>query len=206
MHMNFPTILFFLTLGTGFIWAVDALIFSRRRHDRAENEAPDEQEAILKEPWMVEMARSFFPIILSVLLLRSLLVEPFRIPSNSMMPTLLTGDVILVNKYKYGIRLPVINQKVIDLCSPQRGDVAVFLYPKDPSTDYIKRVIGVGGDRIEYRDKMLYINGKRLAYSHVGDNIGVGSGIGMSGAKVRREGIGDVSHEVLVEHRRYEYP
>ncbi len=206
MHLDFPTILFILTLVTGFIWAIDAFIFSPRRQERAENKAPDEQEEILKEPWMVEMARSFFPIILIVLLLRSFLIEPFRIPSNSMMPTLLTGDFILVNKNKYGIRLPVINKKIIDLDTPQRGDVVVFRYPKDPSTDYIKRVIGLGGDRIEYRDKILYINDKRLSYSHVGDYIGVGSGIGMSGAKVRSEKIGEISHEVLVEPRRYEYP
>lgn len=207
MHLDFPTILFFLTLVTGFIWAVDAFFFSRSRLERAKDEADaDEREKISKEPWIVEMARSFFPIILIVLLLRSFLVEPFRIPSNSMMPTLLTGDFILVNKYKYGIRLPVINKKVIELGAPQSGDVVVFRYPKDPSTDYIKRVIGVGGDRIEYRDKMLYINGKGLTYSHVGNYVGAGSGIGMSGARVRTEAIGDSSHDVLIEPRRYEYP
>src|SRR6267142_2905064 len=101
-----------------------------------------------------------FALFLFVFLLRSFLVEPFKIPSGSMIPTLLIGDFILVNKFTYGIRLPVINVKVVELGSPQRGDVMVFRYPADPSLDYIKRVVGVPGDRIEYRDKQLTVNGK----------------------------------------------
>lgn len=205
MSFDFPTILFILTIVTGLIWAVDAFYFFPRRRELAKKAETENKEEILKESWLVEIARSFFPVILIVLLLRSFLVEPFRIPSNSMMPTLLTGDFILVNKYKYGIRLPVINKKVIEVGRPDRGDVVVFRYPKNPSVDYIKRVIGLPGDKIEYRDKMLYINGKGLAYTHVGDYVGVGSGIPMSGAKVRNEKIGDVSHDVLLEPRGYEH-
>lgn len=117
------------------------------------------QEQGVAEPEFVDYARSFFPVILAVLLLRSFLVEPFRIPSGSMIPTLHVGDFILVNKFAYGIRLPVANQKVIEVNSPQRGDVMVFRYPENPSMNFIKRVVGVPGDVIEYRGKQLTING-----------------------------------------------
>ncbi|NJN46447.1 MAG: signal peptidase I [Candidatus Competibacteraceae bacterium] len=113
-----------------------------------------------KLPWYVDLARSFFPIIVAVLVLRSFIVEPFRIPSGSMEPTLLPGDFILVNKFTYGIRLPVLNAKMIDAGTPQRGDVVVFRYPEDPSVAYIKRVVGLPDDRLEYQDKQLYINGE----------------------------------------------
>ena len=107
----------------------------------------------------MEYSKSFFPVILAVFLLRSFLVEPFKIPSGSMIPTLQVGDFILVNKFTYGIRLPVANEKIIELNKPQRGDVMVFRYPENPSVDYIKRVVGVPGDVIEYRDKQVTING-----------------------------------------------
>src|ERR1700712_3462933 len=107
------------------------------------------------EPWWIEYPKSFFPVILIVFLLRSFLVEPFKIPSGSMIPTLLVGDLILVNKFAYGIRLPVINKKIIDIGSPQRGDVIVFRYPVDPSLDYVKRLIGLPGDTVTFRAKRL---------------------------------------------------
>ena len=119
---------------------------------------------------------------LAVLLLRSFLVEPFRIPSGSMMPTLLVGDFILVNKFSYDIRLPVLNRKVVELGQPERGDVVVFRYPKDPSVDYIKRVVGVPGDEVYYRDKTLFVNGEPVAQTPIGTYRGVGSGRGMTGA------------------------
>ncbi|MFZ5594809.1 MAG: signal peptidase I [Pseudomonadota bacterium] len=158
----------------------------------------DAIKGITKEPVLVEYARSFFPIILIVLLLRSFLVEPFRIPSGSMMPTLLVGDFILVNKYAYGIRLPVINTKIIDVGEPRRGDIVVFRYPKDPSVDYIKRVVGVPGDRIGYYHKQIYVNGKPVEQSPVGTYTGVGAGLSMSGANVYRERLGDVQHDILI--------
>ncbi|HSM99326.1 MAG TPA: signal peptidase I, partial [Gallionella sp.] len=112
-----------------------------------------------KEPLWIEYSRSFFPVILAVFLLRSFLFEPFKIPSGSMIPTLHVGDFILVNKFSYGIRLPIAGTKVVDLGSPQRGDVMVFHYPEKPSDNYIKRVVGVPGDVVEYRNKQLTING-----------------------------------------------
>ena len=153
---------------------------------------------IAKEPLLVEYARSFFPIILIVLLLRSFLMEPFRIPSGSMMPTLLVGDFILVNKYTYGIRLPVVNKKIIDMNAPQRGDVVVFRYPKDPSLDYIKRVVGLPGDRIGYVQKQVYVNGKPVEQEAKGSYTGLGAGLSMSGAELRIERLGGAAHDILI--------
>jgi len=118
-----------------------------------------------------------------------------------MMPTLLVGDFILVNKYAYGIRLPVLNQKVYDIDNPQRGDVVVFRFPKNPSVDYIKRVVGVPGDHIVYRDKTLFINDKKIAQVPAGTYIGVGSGLSMSGAEIRQEALGEVKHDILMVPR-----
>jgi signal peptidase I len=118
-----------------------------------------------------------------------------------MMPTLLVGDFILVNKYAYGIRLPVLNTKIVDIGKPQRGDVVVFRYPKDPSVDYIKRVVGVPGDRIGYYNKILHINGKPAAQIPDGVYVGKGSGVSMSGAGKREERLGDVQHQILVMPR-----
>ncbi len=146
--MNFALFLFVLIAVTGAVWLLDRFVLRARRGPEG------------RQPWWVEYSISFFPVILAVFLLRSFLVEPFKIPSGSMIPTLLVGDFILVNKFTYGIRLPVVNVKVLDLNSPRRGDVMVFRYPADPSLDYIKRVVGLPGDRIEYRDKSLTINGK----------------------------------------------
>ncbi len=146
--MNFALILFCLLLLSGAIWAADVFVFRPRRAPGA------------KDPWWVEYGAGFFPVILLVFVLRSFVVEPFKIPSGSMLPTLEVGDFILVNKFTYGIRLPVINKKIIDVNTPQRGDVMVFRYPEDPSLDYIKRVIGVPGDKVAYQNKRLTVNGK----------------------------------------------
>src|SRR5262245_60136443 len=157
--MNFALILFLLLVLTGAIALADRLYFAKRRRDGG------------KEPWWIEYPKSLFPVILIVFLLRSFVVEPFRIPSGSMIPTLLIGDFILVNKFVYGIRLPIMNKKVVEVGSPQRGDVMVFRYPEDPSVDYIKRVVGVPGDRVTYLHKRLSINGKELALKPDGEYL-----------------------------------
>jgi signal peptidase I len=208
MNFDFPTLLVAATFFTGLAWAADALVLAPRRVRNArqlerQGMSPESREvaAAIKEPTWIEYCQSFFPVILAVLLLRSFLVEPFRIPSGSMMPTLLVGDFILVNKFDYGIRLPVLNKKIIDIGEPKRGDVVVFRYPKDPSVDYIKRVVGLPGDRIGYYDKILHINGKPVAQVPAGVYVGIGSGVSMSGAGERQEQLGDVQHKILVMPR-----
>ncbi len=157
--MNFALILFCLLLVSGAIWVADVLIFRKQR------------AADVKDPWWVEYGASFFPVILLVFVLRSFIVEPFKIPSGSMIPTLQIGDFILVNKFTYGIRLPVINKKIINVGEPQRGDVMVFRYPEDPSLDYIKRVVGIPGDKVAYQNKRLTINGKPIETMKVEDYL-----------------------------------
>jgi signal peptidase I len=203
MNFDFPMILVSATFVTGIIWALDAALWAPKRKQAAaalgSGGDPQAVAAAMKEPAVVEYAKSFFPVILIVLLLRSFLVEPFRIPSGSMMPTLLVGDFILVNKYDYGIRLPVLNSKIFGIGDPQRGDVVVFRFPKDPAVDYIKRVVGVPGDHVVYENKTLFINGKQVAQVPAGVYIGTGSGLSSSGADLRREVLGDVTHDILVE-------
>jgi signal peptidase I len=196
IQFDFPTILFLAAVVTGAIWGLDRLVWRPRRMRKT---AEGEQA---KEPAIVEYARSFFPIIVAVLVLRSFLVEPFRIPSGSMMPTLIDGDFILVNKFDYGIRLPVINEKIISIGEPHRGDVVVFRFPEDPSTDFIKRIVGLPGDHIEYHNNRVYINGKPLKYQRDGVYIGKGTAVSMSGAEEETETIGKIKHKILLEPGR----
>jgi len=210
MNLDFQAVMVLALLVTGLIWALDVYVLLPRRERTAATlaqqggqEASEERlNRIRKEPVLVEYARSFFPIILVVLVLRSFLVEPFRIPSGSMMPTLLAGDFILVNKFSYGIRLPVVGTKVVDIGDPQRGDIVVFRFPKDPATDYIKRIVGLPGDHIRYSDKTVYINGERATQEYVGIYAGVGTGLGMSGASLRTEQLGEARHEILIQNSR----
>ena len=157
MNFNFELILFYATLITGVICLLDIIFLAKRRKP-----AFASGKSEVKLPIIIDYARSFFPVLLLVFLLRSFLFEPFRIPSGSLDPTLLMGDFILVNKYDYGVRLPVIHKIVKTGNEPQRGDIIVFRYPPNPSVDYIKRVIGVPGDKISYIDKELYINGNKI--------------------------------------------
>ena len=180
--MNFALILFCLLLVSGAIWAADVFFFAKRR-------APD-----AKDPWWVEYGASFFPVILLVFALRSFVVEPFKIPSGSMIPTLQVGDFILVNKFTYGIRLPVINKKIVPLNDPKTGDVIVFRYPEDPSLDYIKRVVGVPGDKVAYQNKRLTINDKPVETAPLPDYL---HNDRLYYSQHFREKLGAVSHEIL---------
>jgi signal peptidase I len=190
MDFDFSFFLLVATVITGVIWGGYLLML------KSAGAVFDEDN----EPWLVEYARSFFPIVLIVLLLRSFLAEPFRIPSGSMMPTLLVGDFILVNKFTYGIRLPVINKKVLALNEPKRGDIVVFRYPKDPSVDYIKRVIGLPGDRVVYDNKKLYINDKPVEQVSLGRYEGFGQGQDMTGAEHLQENLNGIEHSILVRN------
>ena len=185
--MNFPLIMLVALLITGGVWLYDHLL---GRKERA---------ADAKEPMLVEYSKSFFPVILAVFLLRSFLVEPFKIPSGSMMSTLLVGDFILVNKYTYGIRLPVANVKVLDINQPKNGDVMVFRYPRDPSLDYIKRVIGVPGDTVDYHNKRLTVNGKPVAMQEIGPYNYLASGLNYISATTYKETLGEHVHDTLVQ-------
>jgi signal peptidase I len=201
MNFDFPTFLVAASALTGGIWLFDALFLAPKRRKLAAAEGGETEEAEAsgyKEPLLVEYSRSFFPVIFVVLILRSFLVEPFRIPSGSMMPTLLVGDFILVNKFSYGIRLPVLNKKVIDVGDPQRGDPVVFRYPKQPQVDYIKRVVGLPGDEIAYKNKILYINGQAMEQTSIGSYTGSGTGVRMTGANKAVEDLHGVEHSILV--------
>lgn len=168
--MDFSLLLVVAVAVTGLVWLLDVVWWRRARRARlvgVESEAGgglDEvsRKQVSREPWPVDYARSFFPVLLVVLLLRSFLVEPFQIPSGSMRPTLEVGDFILVNKFTYGLRLPVLNTRVVEMNDPERGDVMVFRFPQEPSINFIKRVVGVPGDRIRYEGKQLYVNGEAV--------------------------------------------
>ncbi|MGY1425293.1 signal peptidase I [Lysobacter sp. A289] len=179
------------TVVSGLVWLLDKLVLARRR---AAYQGLLDDDA---EPWYVDYAKAFFPVLLAVLVLRSFIAEPFRIPSNSMMPTLLTGDFILVNKFAYGLRLPIINKKFIDTGEPERGDVVVFHPPHHPEQDWIKRVIGLPGDRIGYYDNQVHINGAPVAYESLGSYQGHGKGTQMTGAEELREQLPGRTHLVL---------
>ena len=190
MTFDFSTILVLLCALSGLVWAVDSIFFKRKR-------SPGQPPSMA-----VEYAQSFFPVFFVVLVLRSFLVEPFRIPSGSMIPTLLVGDFILVNKFDYGIRLPAINTKVIEIGKPQRGDIVVFRYPENPATPFIKRIIGVPGDRLVYRNHQLTLNDKPVPTVDEGTFIGVKSATQHSGASRWTEQLPDKSHEILVDPRQ----
>ena len=193
--MSFPVLMVLLVVVTGVIWLIDKLLWAPKR-EKGSN-----------EPLIVEYARSFFPIILAVLVIRSFIVEPFRIPSSSMVPTLHVGDFILVNKFAYGIRLPVINSKIFDTGSPERGDVMVFRFPKTeedkdkPDVDYIKRVVGLPGDHVRYDNKTIYINDEpvqQMPYEATAADEAVMTAY----STLHKETLGEHSHVIMLEDGR----
>jgi signal peptidase I len=161
-RLDFSAVLLAITVITGIIWGLDVLVLRPQRAAAAR--AAGKDPALTAEPGTVDYARSFFPVALVVLVLRSFIFEPFRIPSDSMMPTLMDGDFIIVNKYAYGLRLPVINRKIVAVGEPQRGDVVVFRWPVDPSVNFIKRLVGLPGDHVEVRDNHITVNGKPVPF------------------------------------------
>jgi signal peptidase I len=162
MANYFSIFLVVLTFASGLIWLIDSLVFAPKRRERmALANSANGQTSLLKPdeqlPWLTDTAQQIFPVIAFVLVLRSFLYEPFQIPSGSMMPTLLVGDFILVEKFSYGLKDPVMRKKFVDIGEPKRGDVVVFKYPVDPNLDYIKRVVGLPGDRVIYRNKQIQV-------------------------------------------------
>lgn len=185
--MNFALIMLILLLVTGVVWLAESLYFRKHRTAGA------------LQPWWIEYPVSFFPVILVVFVLRSFLVEPFKIPSGSMLPTLLVGDFILVNKFTYGIRLPVINTRLIAVNEPQRGEVMVFRYPENQALDYIKRVVGVPGDEIVYANKRLIINGSEVPLKANGEFNYLEGGLNFVATSRFQEQLGTHAHSVLMQ-------
>lgn len=187
--MNLPLILFVLMVGTGLLWLLDRLIWAAARR----------RQGLDKHPLWLEYTAGLFPVIAVVFLLRSFVVEPFKIPSGSMIPTLLVGDLILVNKFSYGIRLPILHTKVIELGAPAHGDVMVFRFPKDPSVDYIKRVVGLPGDTVRFEDNRLTINDRLVALEAAGEFY---DSERMVYIKQYAEALGATPHRLLTDLER----
>ncbi len=206
MSINFPLVLVLAVIVCGLLALSDLLFFAPRRRAaiasyEGRNGAIDSAtlEALSREPVLIEYGKSFFPVLAIVLVLRSFLVEPFQIPSGSMKPTLEVGDFILVNKFAYGIRLPVVDTKIVEVSNPQRGDVMVFRYPSDPNVNYIKRVVGLPGDVIRYSsERRLYVNDQLVAETLIGDEPG-----SLGSARLYREKLGEVEHLIRKEMGRY---
>jgi signal peptidase I len=196
MNFDFALVLVVLTFVAGIGWAIDKVWFAQSRQDRVNKAINAAPEALTEEqiravenlPSWADLSRSMFPVLAFVLVLRSFIVEPFQIPSGSMIPTLKVGDFILVNKFSYGLRLPVINTKIVPLDDPVRGDVVVFKFPNDPSVNYIKRLVGVPGDVIAYRNKIIYVNGEEQEQTFVA-SLGPNSLMG--------EMLAGVEHEIF---------
>ncbi|MCG9720056.1 signal peptidase I [Shewanella sp. Isolate7] len=220
MAAYFSLILVLVTLGSGLIWMFDALVLAPKRQQKltlaqAANQEISEESAekIVRESTIVETSRSIFPVIAFVLILRSFIYEPFQIPSGSMMPTLLVGDFILVEKFSYGLKDPVWRNELIETGKPQRGDVAVFKYPENPQIDYIKRVIGLPGDRIVYRNKDLYLQKacpegqsecpKLEKIARVGVNQGEFTQDNIPLLRYKEQ-LGEVTHDILINPGRGE--
>ena len=207
MDFDIALVLVVLTFVSGFIWIIDKILWEKDRLLKQQTEidhkgkeiSAQERDAILADPIIVDYAKSLFPVFFIVLILRSFIFEPFRIPSQSMMPNLWVGDFILVNKFSYGVRLPVLNTEIIDSGKPKNGDVAVFRYPVNPSINFIKRVIGIPGDHVVYRNKLLYINGKPMIQKKSGAYTGEGSGEKMTGASLKSENLLGINHDILLE-------
>lgn len=193
MSFNFELILFYATVIAGFIALFDILFFSKRRKIREGNGIE------IKKPILIEYARSFFPILLIVFLLRSFLYEPYRIPSGSLEPTLLMGDFILVNKFDYGIRAPILHQRWIGKGKPKRGDIMVFRWPPNPSVSFIKRVIGLPGDHINYIDKKLYINGQAIPQEFIQKSLAEDEGGKEWLAFENQENLLGVKHKIYID-------
>jgi signal peptidase I len=221
---NFSLLLFMLTVVTLVFWVAERFKFKPEREaaaaqltqqdatrraelsrmgiDKVDGDVEQARSALLAQPWWLDWTAGLFPVILVVFVLRSFLFEPFKIPSGSMIPTLLVGDLILVNKFHYGVRLPVINKKIIANNDPQRGDVMVFRYPVDPRQDYIKRVVGVPGDEVMFTNQALTINGQKVPLTAKGDFYDEDS---LRYSPQFLEKLGAVEHGILVDPKRQAY-
>lgn len=191
MDIDFSLVLVVLVAVCGLITLLDFLYFAKKRAS-SKTESSTSDAPPPSEPAWIEYPKSFFPVLLIVLLLRSFLVEPFKIPSGSMLPTLRVGDYILVNKYTYGLRLPVIGTKIWTFGDPDRGDVMVFKYPENPRMNYIKRVIAIPGDTVSYIDKKVLLNGEPLNYEMLSQTYE---------RTLFREQVGKIEHDIMINNQ-----
>ncbi|MBN2688990.1 MAG: signal peptidase I [Gammaproteobacteria bacterium] len=187
LSVDFPLILTSLVLLSGVIYLIDVLFFVKKR----------KAKHIEKPGMIIEYARSFFPILLAVLFIRSFLIQPYHVPTGSLEPTILPGDFIAVNQFAYGLRLPVLHYKILSIGEPKRGDIALFRYPLDPSQIYIKRVIGLPGDHIVYRNKILRVNGKIISVKKIGTALDVEPGAMAIPVNKEQENLLGVKHDIF---------
>jgi len=199
MEFDFELTLVLATAIAGVIWLVDALLFAGGRRARSMQNTHGSRDDAVPDPLIVEYARSFFPVLLIVLVLRSFIAEPFRIPSGSMLPTLEVGDFIVVSKFAYGIRLPITHTEVLDTGHPHRGDVVVFRYPRNPSVNYIKRIVGLPGDQIAYYNRHVFVNGKAVDMKRVGPYTAPSAPPGAEPQVEFHEDLGGGGHALLLD-------
>lgn len=197
MNFDFPFILVCLTAISGLIWLVDALIFARKR------QPVYNAEGKLVLPMLAEYARSFFPVLFIVLIIRSFLFQPFRVPTGSLEPTVMPGDFLVVNMFAYGLRLPVWHHKVLNVAEPKRGDIMLFRWPVNQKMDFVKRVVGLPGDHISYINKVFYINGVEAKQTPVGSATDTDdSGVNSWPVQVVEEDLGGVKHKIYLRADR----
>lgn len=190
----FPFLLFGAILITGLITLLDTVFWRSGRQQQSQVQV-DNRDAV-KLPWYVEYSRSFFPVLVIVFIIRSFIIQPYQVPTGSLEPTVLPGDFLAVNQFAYGLRLPIIHKKILNIGEPHRGDIAVFRYPIEPKIDFVKRVIGIPGDHITYSNKTLYINGKEMNQSYIGTAVDIENG---DTVKNYYENLFGKVHEIYIE-------
>lgn len=196
MYLDFLNILSLITIFVGVICLVD--IIMRARKPKKNFGLQEKEKQKIKHPIIIEYARSFFPVLLIVLLIRAFLFQPYRVPTGSLEPTIIPGDMILVNQYDYGFRVPIWNAKLIHVGRPKIGQIALFRWPVNPSITFVKRVVGIPGDHISYINKVLYINGKKQTQKFVGNSLEIGTGTQASKVKKYEENLNGVKHFIIL--------
>lgn len=191
MNIDFPLVLVILTFVCGLIWLIDVLFLAKSRKKLGK-----------KMPAWIDYGRSFFPVFLLVLIIRSFVIQPFRVPTGSLEPTILPNDFVAVNQFAYGLRLPVLNTKILNIGEPKRGDIVVFRFPGDTKVDYVKRVVGIPGDHIVYKNRILYINGQEMPQKYINDVVDI-EPTGNMPSQLMEEDLMGVKHKIILHKDQY---